>query len=112
MPDTKNINDWEPEDLLDLANSEPQEAFAELDALEGLPPGCEEFPAIPLRGMLVFPYSAVHLDVGRAKSIQALDEAMLTGREIFFAMQRMCSRKTQSRRSFTTLAPLPALSRC
>jgi len=88
MPDTKNINDWEPEDLLDLANSEPQEAFAELDALEGLPPGCEEFPAIPLRGMLVFPYSAVHLDVGRAKSIQALDEAMLTGREIFFAMQK------------------------
>ncbi len=79
MPDTKNINDWEPEDLLDLANSEPQEAFA---------PGCEEFPAIPLRGMLVFPYSAVHLDVGRAKSIQALDEAMLTGREIFFAMQK------------------------
>lgn len=88
MPDTKNINDWEPEDLLNLANSEPQEAFAELDALEGLPPGCEEFPAIPLRGMLVFPYSAVHLDVGRAKSIQALDEAMLTGREIFFAMQK------------------------
>ncbi|MBQ3179750.1 MAG: LON peptidase substrate-binding domain-containing protein, partial [Firmicutes bacterium] len=53
-----------------------------------LPPGCEELPAIPLRGMLVLPHSLVHLDVGREKSIRALDEAMLTGREIFLPMQK------------------------
>ena len=43
---------------------------------------------IPLRGMLVFPNTVVHLDVGREKSILAMDEAMLTGREIFLAMQK------------------------
>ncbi len=90
MPDTKNINEWEPDfDIPDDPDApKAAEDLAAFDDLEGLPPGCEEFPAIPLRGMLVFPYSAVHLDVGRAKSIQALDEAMLTGREIFFAMQK------------------------
>lgn len=75
MPEEKNINELQPEQL---------EGFLE----DGLPPGCEEYPMIPLRGMMIFPYSAVHLDVGRAKSIQALDEAMLTGREIFFTMQK------------------------
>ena len=74
-PEEKNINELQPEQL---------EGFLE----DGLPPGCEEYPMIPLRGMMIFPYSAVHLDVGRAKSIQALDEAMLTGREIFFTMQK------------------------
>lgn len=53
-----------------------------------LPPGCVEMPMIPLRGMIVFPHVMVHLDVGRTRSVQALDEAMLTGREIFFAMQK------------------------
>ena len=59
------------------------------DELPGdLPPGCEELPTIPLRGMLVLPFSIVNLDVGREKSIRALDEAMLTGREIFLPMQK------------------------
>lgn len=53
-----------------------------------IPEGCEELPMIPLRGLLVFPYSSVHMDVGRPKSIQALDEAMLTGRELFLVMQK------------------------
>lgn len=65
-------------------------AFAENLSASGaeLPPGCVEMPMIPLRGMLVFPHSLVHLDVGRERSIQALDEAMLTGRELFLAMQK------------------------
>ncbi len=58
------------------------------EVITTLPQGCEELPMIPLRGMLIFPHSMVHLDVGRDRSIQALDEAMLTGREVFFAMQK------------------------
>lgn len=53
-----------------------------------LPPGCEELPVIPLRGVLVMPHSLVHMDVGREKSVRTLDEAMLTGREIFLPMQK------------------------
>jgi ATP-dependent Lon protease len=45
-------------------------------------------PLLPLRGLLVFPYMVIHLDVGREKSINAIDEAMLHDREIFLVTQR------------------------
>jgi len=44
-------------------------------------------PLLPLRGVLVFPYMVIHLDVGREKSIAALEEAMINEREIFLATQ-------------------------
>jgi ATP-dependent Lon protease len=45
-------------------------------------------PMLPLRGMLVFPYTVIHLDVGRKKSINAIEEAMLENKEIFLATQK------------------------
>ena len=45
-------------------------------------------PLLPLRGVLVFPYTVIHLDVGREKSIQALESAMMGERLIFLATQR------------------------
>ena len=45
-------------------------------------------PMLPLRGMLVFPYTVIHLDVGRKKSIKAIEEAMLENKEIFLATQK------------------------
>src|SRR5665647_2893004 len=45
-------------------------------------------PLLPLRGVLVFPYMVIHLDVGREKSIMALEEAMISNRKIFLATQR------------------------
>jgi ATP-dependent Lon protease len=45
-------------------------------------------PLLPLRGLLVFPYMVIHLDVGREKSVGAIDEAMLHDREIFLVTQR------------------------
>ena len=47
-----------------------------------------ELPILPLRGMLVFPYTVIHLDVGRKKSINAIEEAMLGSKEIFLATQK------------------------
>jgi ATP-dependent Lon protease len=38
--------------------------------------------------MLVFPYTVIHLDVGRKKSIKAIEEAMLENKEIFLATQK------------------------
>ncbi len=78
----ENLIDELPEDLADLAGADEENTLPEL------PEGCVELPMIPLRGMLVFPNTVVHLDVGREKSILAMDEAMLTGREIFLAMQK------------------------
>ncbi|MBU5485395.1 endopeptidase La [Clostridium sp. MSJ-11] len=45
-------------------------------------------PLIPLRGITVFPYMVMHFDVGREKSILALEEAMLNGQKIFLAAQK------------------------
>ena len=47
-----------------------------------------ELPMLPLRGLLVFPYTVIHLDVGRKKSINAIEEAMLGSKEIFLATQK------------------------
>ncbi len=45
-------------------------------------------PLLPLRGILVFPYMVIHLDVGREKSVQAIEEAMIQDRIIFLATQK------------------------
>lgn len=47
-----------------------------------------ELPLLPLRGVVVFPYMVIHLDVGRDKSVKAIDEAMTHDRVIFLAMQK------------------------
>ena len=45
-------------------------------------------PILALRGLAVFPDQTVHFDVGRAKSIQALDEAMKGDQYIFLVPQK------------------------
>lgn len=45
-------------------------------------------PMLPLRGVLVFPYTVIHLDVGRKKSVNAIEEAMMVDKEIFLATQK------------------------
>lgn len=45
-------------------------------------------PLIPLRGITIFPHMVLHFDVGREKSLLAVEEAMLNGQEIFLAAQR------------------------
>ena len=45
-------------------------------------------PVLALRGLAVFPGQSVHFDVGRIKSIQALDQAMKSDRYIFLVPQK------------------------
>ena len=51
-------------------------------------PDNRTIPLLPLRGILVFPYMIIHLDVGREKSISALEEAMVQDRLIMLATQK------------------------
>ncbi|MDI3256532.1 MAG: endopeptidase La [Kyrpidia sp.] len=44
-------------------------------------------PLLPLRGLLVFPTMVLHLDVGREKSVHALERAMVSERRILLASQ-------------------------
>ncbi|MEH7462732.1 endopeptidase La [Bacillus thuringiensis] len=45
-------------------------------------------PLLPLRGVLVYPTMVLHLDVGRDKSIKALEQAAMDENVIFLAMQK------------------------
>ncbi len=45
-------------------------------------------PLLPLRGLTVFPYMILTFDVGRDKSIKALDEAMIKNQMIFLTAQK------------------------
>ncbi len=45
-------------------------------------------PLLPLRGILVYPTMVLHLDVGRNKSVQALENVMVNDHNILLATQR------------------------
>ncbi len=47
-----------------------------------------KLPVIPLRGVNIFPYMVLHFDVGREKSVAAVEEAMSTDQKIFLVAQR------------------------
>lgn len=45
-------------------------------------------PLLPLRGIQVFPYMVIHLDVGRPKSIAAMEEAMVQDKQLLLVTQK------------------------
>ena len=47
-----------------------------------------EMPAIPLRGLVIYPNMTLHFDVGRKKSIEALNAAMEYNQHIFLIAQK------------------------
>jgi ATP-dependent Lon protease len=46
-------------------------------------------PLIPIRGIGIFPNTVIHFDIGREKSINALEEAMLEDSDIFLTIQKV-----------------------
>ncbi len=53
---------------------------SDLDKTEGI----KKIPLLPLRGLLVFPSMVLHLDVGRDKSVKALDHSMISDDSLIF----------------------------
>ena len=51
----------------------------------------KQTPLLPLRGLIVFPSMVLHLDVGRDKSIAALEKAMMDDQQILLAAQKKVS---------------------
>ena len=54
-------------------------------------------PVVPLRGMTIFPNMIVHLDVGRDRSISAIEAAMVEQRKIFLVAQKELDDENPSR---------------
>lgn len=48
----------------------------------------ERIPVLALRGLTVFPKTTMHFDVGREKSVRALDKAMANDQRIFLVTQK------------------------
>ena len=48
----------------------------------------EKMPLIPLRGLVVYPNMVIHFDVGREKSILALEKAMMIDQRVFLVAQK------------------------
>ncbi len=48
----------------------------------------EILPCVPLRGATIFPHTVVHFDIGREKSIRALERAMATDKILFVSTQK------------------------
>ena len=44
-------------------------------------------PVLALRGLMVFPHMVLHFDVGRAKSVSALETAMMENQQVFLVCQ-------------------------
>ncbi|MGB6405985.1 MAG: LON peptidase substrate-binding domain-containing protein, partial [Planococcus donghaensis] len=50
--------------------------------------GTKHVPLLPLRGLLVFPTMVLHIDVGRDRSVAALEKALLEDNIVFLATQK------------------------
>ena len=48
----------------------------------------ERMPVLALRGLTVFPKTTIHFDVGREKSVRALDKAMSADQRIYLVTQK------------------------
>ena len=51
-------------------------------------PRVQRIPLMPLRGLMIFPHMVLHFDVGRPRSVAALEAAMLAEQKIFLVAQK------------------------
>lgn len=84
------MKDFSDNSLIEKINENEAREISQVNAgIEVGKSGRLELPLLPLRGLIVFPYMLIHLDVGRERSINAVDDAMLSpGQLIFLSMQR------------------------
>ena len=52
-----------------------------------MPADIERFPMVPIRDVVIFPFTKVAFKIGRASSVAALEQAMVGERQIFLATQ-------------------------
>ena len=56
-----------------------------------MPSDIERFPMVPIRDVVIFPYTKVAFKIGRPSSVMALEQAMTGERQIFLATQHDAS---------------------
>ncbi len=62
--------------------------------------GSHIMPLIPLRGLTVFPNMVLHFDIGREKSIAALEKAMMINQMVFLTAQKDAETDLPTKKDF------------
>ena len=52
-----------------------------------MPADIQRYPMVPIRDVVIFPYTKVAFKIGRPSSVRALEQAMTGERNIFLATQ-------------------------
>ncbi len=60
----------------------------------------QHIPMIPLRGLVVFPKMSLHIDVGRERSMAAVDDAMKADQLVFLVTQKQAATENPTREDF------------
>lgn len=63
----------------------------------------KKLPLIPIRGIGIFPNMMIHFDVGREKSVNALEEAMLEDSNVFLTVQKRADIDSPNEDDFYTI---------
>ena len=69
-------------------------------------------PVLPLRGLCIFPYMVLHFDVGRPKSIAALEQSMIGDQMIFLVSQKDAAVDEPQHKDCIHSAPFQRLNSC
>jgi ATP-dependent Lon protease len=94
LSDIERLNRDVSDEKFELSGTREGEAHSEVFGIEEPEIFPEEenrvkvMPMIPLRGLSIFPYMVLHFDIGREKSISALEKAMVRNQMIFLVAQR------------------------
>lgn len=63
-------------------------------------------PVIPMRGMWIFPHTVIHFDVGREKSLKALDKALIENSLVFLTSQKDIKTEDPSSKDFYNIGTI------
>ena len=63
-------------------------------------------PTVALRGLTIFPGLLFHFDIGRPRSVKAIEEAMSTNQEVFLVTQRDIANDNPSEQDLYTMGTL------
>jgi len=87
--DKKVLNENENRDESDNTGEDSDKVLQmEIDEGKEEDKSIKNMPMIPLRGLSIFPYMVLHFDIGREKSISALEKAMMMNQLVFLSAQK------------------------
>ena len=69
----------------------------------------QDIPLLPLRGVIVYPTMLLHIDVGRERSIFAIEHALAGERQVFLATQKDLAIENPEKEDLHTLGTLATI---